>query len=180
MLEIVRRNKVMIIFGILFLLFFLFFGVKWVHYRFTHAITDASFVKSDLVDISPLVTGRVKKLLVDESDKIEKGQLIALLDDIDYQAEVNLRLESLERSKRQVVEAQKNLKKIESALTLTQIQVPQQIKEAENALKEAREVFQRRETDLKRITRDYERITALYEKKVVEKKCVRPAAAAGR
>ncbi|MDY6863297.1 MAG: HlyD family secretion protein [Thermodesulfobacteriota bacterium] len=165
-----KKNSILFISGLIFFLVCSYFGIKWLHYRFTHAITDASFVKSDLVEISPLVSGRIKTLFIDESDHVKEGQLIALLDDVDYQAEVNFRRETLGKAEHQVEEAEKNLKKCEETLKLTQIQVPQQIKEAENALKEAREIFRKAETERERITRDYKRLTSLYKEGAVEKK----------
>ena len=30
-------------------------GARWLHYRFTHSITDNAFVESDLVNVAPLV-----------------------------------------------------------------------------------------------------------------------------
>ncbi|MBW1745640.1 MAG: HlyD family secretion protein [Deltaproteobacteria bacterium] len=175
-----RQKKFYIILGVLLLLFLLPLGIRWTYYRFTHAITDASFVKSDLVDISPLVSGRVKKLFVDESDKVEEGQLIALLDDVDYQAEVNLRKETLKKNKKRVEEAAKNLIKWEEVFKLTQIQVPQEIKEAENALVEAREILCKVKAEQERITGDYDRLTNLYREGAVEKKRLDDVTAAYR
>ena len=66
------------------------FGSIWLYYRFTHAITDDAFVESDLINMTPRVPGHIKELLVDESDVIKKDQLLAMLDPVDYQAQVEL------------------------------------------------------------------------------------------
>ena len=174
------KKKFLIICGIVFLSFCLYFGTKWIHFRFTHAITDACFVKSDLVEISSLVSGRIKTLFVDESDHVKEDQLVALIDDIDYRAEVNLKCETLDKSKKQLEEAKKNLNKCEESLKLTQVQVPQQISEAESALTEAREILNKAETEMERITKDYERLNNLYEEGVVEKKILDDVTAAFR
>ena len=63
---------------------FIWFGT-WLTYRLTHATTDAAFVKADLVDLSPLVYGHIAAIEVDEGDTIKKGDILALLDDRDYQ-----------------------------------------------------------------------------------------------
>ena len=57
----------------------------WLTYRLTHATTNAAFVKADLVDLSPLVYGHIAAIEVDEGDMIKKGDILALLDDRDYQ-----------------------------------------------------------------------------------------------
>jgi membrane fusion protein (multidrug efflux system) len=61
----------------------IWFGT-WLTYRLTHATTNAAFVKADLVDLSPLVTGHVSEIFVDEGHAVKKGDILALLDDRDY------------------------------------------------------------------------------------------------
>ena len=43
------------------------YGIYWLSYRFTHAITNDAFVESDLINMTPRVPGHIKELLVDES-----------------------------------------------------------------------------------------------------------------
>jgi membrane fusion protein, multidrug efflux system len=58
---------------------------KWIVYRIRNVTTDAAFVKADIVDLSPLVPGHLKVILVDEGIAVQAGQILAALDDRDYQ-----------------------------------------------------------------------------------------------
>jgi membrane fusion protein (multidrug efflux system) len=80
-----RSHKFAVIcLGVVVLVTLIWFG-KWLTYRLTHATTNAVFVKADLVDLSPLVPGHVSAMQVDEGDAVKKGDVLAVLDDRDYQ-----------------------------------------------------------------------------------------------
>jgi membrane fusion protein (multidrug efflux system) len=66
------------------------FGIRWLHYYFTHASTDDARVKGDLIAVSPTVQGKIHFLPIQEGDRVAKGQLIAQLREEDYQAQVDL------------------------------------------------------------------------------------------
>ena len=63
----------------------LFWTGKWLVYRITHVTTNAAFVKADIIDLAPLVSGHVKVLFVDEGINVQAGQILGALDDRDYQ-----------------------------------------------------------------------------------------------
>lgn len=67
-----------------------FYGIRWLHYYFTHASTDDARVKGNLIAVSPTVQGKIRLLPVQEGDHVEKGQLIAQLREEDYQARVDV------------------------------------------------------------------------------------------
>ena len=66
------------------------FGIGWLHYYFTHATTNDARVKGDLIAVSPSVQGKIGLLPIQEGDRVEKGQLIAQLQEEDYQAQVDV------------------------------------------------------------------------------------------
>ena len=67
-----------------------FYGIRWLHYYFTHASTDDARVKGNLISVSPTVQGKIRLLPVQEGNRVEKGQLIAQLREEDYQAQVDV------------------------------------------------------------------------------------------
>ena len=67
-----------------------FYGIRWLHYYFTHASTDDARVKGNLISVSPMVQGKIRLLPVQEGNHVEKGQLIAQLREEDYQARVDV------------------------------------------------------------------------------------------
>ncbi len=174
------------IFSIVILFMLVWFG-KWALYRLSHATTNDAFVDSDMVNISPLVAGHIKEILVKEGQKVKKGQLLALIDDRDYMAMVKVNAanlkhaqEALERAKitsvrvtgevtqgikiakQNVILAQKAVSQAENALEFTKVSVEEGIKAATDALKAAR-------ANLTLVKKDYDRFKRLYERGSLEK-----------
>jgi len=145
---------------ILLLLIVIPLGVRWIHYRLSHAVTDNAFVESDLSNISPLVSGHLKEIVVDESDSVKKGQLLALLDEKDYLAQVELKRSMLAKVKRDV-------SALETTLERMRREVEQGILLSRQAILEAKEALARVEADGKRIEGDYLRFKDLLERQAV-------------
>ena len=51
------------------------------HYGQNHESTDDAYVAGNLINVSPIISGTLSKLLVDEGDKIMKNAVIARLED---------------------------------------------------------------------------------------------------
>src|SRR5205085_3505376 len=67
------------------------FLTGWIEYRGTHSITDDAFVESHIVIIAPeLVSGRIVRLLVEENDRVEQGQVLAEVGPVPYGDKVDL------------------------------------------------------------------------------------------
>ena len=63
-------------------------GVRYWLWTRGHASTDDAYVTSDVVQISPQVSGTVERVLVEDNELVKKGQLLVTLDDSTYQATV--------------------------------------------------------------------------------------------
>jgi membrane fusion protein (multidrug efflux system) len=93
----------------------------WSFYRFTHSITEDAFVEAHIVNVAPQsVAGHLVRFLVDENDRVEQGQVIAEIDPITYQDQVDVA-----RSKVDVAEAE--LRRQEADLARLRLEVPIQI-----------------------------------------------------
>ena len=55
-------------------------GVKYWNYSQNHVSTDDAYVSGDLINVSPIISGTLAKLTVDEGDTVKAGQVIAVLD----------------------------------------------------------------------------------------------------
>lgn len=78
--------------------------VKWVHYRLTHAITNAVFIESDTFTkvAYKRVAGRIEELFKEEGEFVKKGEALAKIDDRDYRirlGELKNRIESLRKER---------------------------------------------------------------------------------
>ena len=63
--------------------------IRWWHGRAALSITDDAFVEAHIVNVAPeVVSGRIVRLLVDEDDRVERGQVLAEIDPIPYRDKV--------------------------------------------------------------------------------------------
>jgi membrane fusion protein (multidrug efflux system) len=61
-----------------------------------HVSTENAYVTADVIPIAPEVAGRVKRVLVEENQRVTVGQLLAVLDDASCQAAVAQRKADLQ------------------------------------------------------------------------------------
>jgi len=138
------------------------YGMHWLYYRFTHAITDDAFVESDLINMTPRVPGHIKELLVDESYVIKKDQLLAMLDPVDYQAQV-------EMSQAKAEKALKNAETLKITLERTTQVVGRETNIAQSGIAKAEDDLKKALANFDRVERDFKRVENLYETKSVAK-----------
>ncbi len=157
-----RRRVVLVVAGFAFL-FGMWHFVGWLYYRYTHAVTEDAFVKADIVNVAPLVPGHIKRILVDESQRVKKGQLLFEIDPKDYVARVRVARAQVEYAKSRLRVLKKRLAQVEDAYRLTEELVRHQIDAARHDLAQARAQFER-------VKRDYRRFSRLYKKRVIGKR----------
>jgi membrane fusion protein (multidrug efflux system) len=55
-------------------------GISFYNYSQNHVTTDDAYVTGDLVNISPVISGTLSQLTVEEGDAVKAGEVIAVLD----------------------------------------------------------------------------------------------------
>src|SRR5947199_3801969 len=66
-------------------------ALGWLAYRRSHSITDDAFVEAHIVNVAPeLVSGRLVRVLVEENDRVERGQVLAEIDPTPHRDKVRL------------------------------------------------------------------------------------------
>ncbi len=66
-------------------------AMSWVGYRRAHSITDDAFVEAHIVNVAPqMVSGRIVRFLVEENDRVGRGQVLAEIDPTPYRDKVNV------------------------------------------------------------------------------------------
>ena len=97
------------------------FGVHWWQYASTHESTDDAYVTADIHPVSSRVNGTVTKVLVNDNQYVQAGQLVVALDPRDYQVQVLQAKASLESAQRQASAALSQIEQAsETALGNTQ------------------------------------------------------------
>lgn len=124
--------------------FYYFTQTKAIHSNLIHLSGNIEVTE---VDISFKIAGRVEQRLVDEGDRVQQGQLIAILDSIDLEHEVALR-----EAERQA--AQANLAELQAGY------LPEEINQSRERVLQA-------EADLKRLEADFKRQKRLFEQEVI-------------
>ncbi|WP_457627497.1 HlyD family secretion protein, partial [Persephonella sp.] len=130
-------------------------------------IAGVGRIDGDLIALNTKYPARVKKIFVDEGDRLKKGQIVAQL----YSREFEAQLESIKaeiKSKKQLLEGKKvELEILKQTLpedvkkALAQLEASRSgLKELENSIKTVEEVVAQDE-------RDYKRFKSLYEKNLI-------------
>jgi membrane fusion protein (multidrug efflux system) len=79
-----------IIAGTVFTLVFgVLFGTRYWGWAGSHQSTDDAFTTSDIVQITPQVSGNIQSVLVNDNEHVQAGQLLVALDDESFRADVN-------------------------------------------------------------------------------------------
>ena len=118
----------------------IYFGVQWLIFRWHYVSSDDAQVKGNLINLSAKVQGRIVRLLVEEGNSVQAGQVLVEIEKKDYvaaqaQADANLEM------------AKHELSKAITQLSLTQVQVFRGIETAQASLREAQEEVRFAEDD---------------------------------
>jgi membrane fusion protein (multidrug efflux system) len=157
-----RKRKQRWLFAILGIGFLIgsFYGIRWLHYYFTHAITDDATVEGDLISVSSTVPGKIRLLPIREGEHLKKGQLIAQLREEDYQAKVDVAAGVVQSIIASLNEAMADEILVKEK-TATDVQRAEAVLYASQArLKEA-------EANMQLATLDFNRVVKLYKSKTV-------------
>src|SRR4030066_1262492 len=118
----------------------IYFGLQWLIFRWHFVSTDDAQVKGNLINLSAKVPGRIVKLLAEEGDLVQSGQVLVELEKKDYTAAQAQALAALEAAKQEWARAI-------TQLSLTRERVVQGIGTAQASLREAAEGLQFAEDD---------------------------------
>jgi membrane fusion protein (multidrug efflux system) len=106
----------------------IFLVYYWWSERLTQSITEDAFVEAHIVNVAPqTVSGHLVRFLVEENDRVEKGQVLAEIDPVPYRDQVNI-------AKSKVETARAELRRQEAALARLRLEVPIQIEIARRNL----------------------------------------------
>jgi membrane fusion protein, multidrug efflux system len=80
-----RRTVVVGALGVLALAAALWFGIPWIRFAFSTVSTDDAFVNGHATFVAPRVHGQVSRVLVDDNNRVKKGDLLVQLDKEPFQ-----------------------------------------------------------------------------------------------
>src|ERR1700761_5782892 len=86
-----KRQLVVGALGVVVLAGLLVFGIPWIKEVFSTVSTDDAYVNGHVTFVAPRVAGQVLRVLVDDNNRVRKGDLLAALDKEPYQVAVSER-----------------------------------------------------------------------------------------
>lgn len=119
-----RRRHVRLLIVAAIVIVALVVAIPWGAYRFTHSISSDAFIETHLVNIAPQVGGAVVEVFVQEQDLVKQGDLLARIDPLSYEREVQL-------ARSRLIVAEATLAKSRVDLRLLTDEVPKQVIVAE-------------------------------------------------
>jgi len=135
-----RRRIVFLVLLMIFLGLGGYFGGRWLIFRWNYVSTDDAQVKGNLINLSAKVPGRIVRLLAEEGDSIQAGQVLIEIEKRDYEAAQAQSHANLEMTKHE-------LSKAITQLSLTKERLFQGIETAQASLRESQEGLKFTEDD---------------------------------
>ncbi|HTB45304.1 MAG TPA: HlyD family secretion protein [Acetobacteraceae bacterium] len=85
-----RKRKLLAgVLGVAVLTVFLVFGIPWVEAMLNTVSTDDAYVNGHVTFVAPRVAGQISRVLVDDNNRVRKGDLLAELDKEPYRVVVS-------------------------------------------------------------------------------------------
>ncbi len=85
------------------------YGLSYYNYAQNHASTDDAYITGNLVNVSPIISGTLNSLTVDEGDPVKKGQLIGRIEDSGQRASLAQAQAAYQSALSQLPQAEQNL-----------------------------------------------------------------------
>ncbi len=163
-------KKVGVVVIVFLLTLFGFLSYKWVKHRIEYAVTDAVFVKADIMsNVAFEISGRVVEVYKDMGDKVKKGEVLARVEPEDYRLNLEnlqIRLSSLLAQKESLeLQLKRSKGQIELGVSISGDTL-KELKAKEDALTKQ---IQELEVQLQQTERDRQRMENLFKEGLIPK-----------
>ena len=105
-----KRRRVLIVAAIVVGILLLVFGVPRVIRAFNTVSTDDAYVNGYVTFVAPRVSGQVARVLVDNNNRVKKGDVLVELDPEPYQVQVAIKNAALDAAQANLVVADANVR----------------------------------------------------------------------
>src|SRR5262249_52590333 len=93
----------------------IFLAYPWWSYRQTHSITEDAFVEAHIINVAPqTVSGHIVRFLVEENDRVKKGDILVQLDKEPYEVQVALKRAAVEVAEGNLAAAEAQVRGLEA------------------------------------------------------------------
>lgn len=157
------RRIVWIVCGVIVLLG-LIAAVPWVIRLLNTTSTDDAYVNGHVTFVAPRVPGQVTRVLVDDNNRVHKGDLLLQLDKEPYQVQVNIARSAVDAAQSDVVTAMAQIRAVEGQVRSARFSLEHAIEDVDNQIALLRSkvaTLESRKASLDKARADYERAAPL-------------------
>src|SRR5690349_17012185 len=156
-----RKRRLLIgVIGVLVLAVVAAFGVPYVRRTLNTVSTDDAYVNGHVTFVAPRVGGQVARVLVDDNNRVHKGDLLVQLDKEPYAVQLNIAQASVDAAQSDLVAAQADIRAAAGKARAARYGLEHAVEDVENevALLHARvATLQSQQAILARAKADYDR-----------------------
>jgi membrane fusion protein (multidrug efflux system) len=123
-----------LIIGVLVLIILLIVGVPWVLKAFSTVSTDDAYVNGHVTFLAPRVSGQVARVLVDDNNRVHRGDILVQLDREPLQTQVNIAQAAVTAAESDLVAAQAQVASVEGQTRSLRFNLEHSIEDVDNQL----------------------------------------------
>ncbi len=99
-----------------------YYGLRFWRYYVTHVTTDDAYVRANIAQITPRISGTVTEVPVEDNWRVKKGQLLVLMDPRDYEVRLAQAMANLEKARQTVGELTESAKAAQARVAVAKAQ----------------------------------------------------------
>jgi membrane fusion protein (multidrug efflux system) len=153
-------------------LFVLIEGIPWVATALRTVSTDDAYVNGHVTLVAPRVPGQVTRVLVDDNNRVRKGDLLVQLDKEPYQVQVDIAQTAVSTAEADLAAARAQVRGIEGLARSQRFALTRAVEDLDNRVAELRArvaTVQSAKATLARARTDYERDQRLIQSGAVSR-----------
>jgi membrane fusion protein, multidrug efflux system len=129
-----KRRRVLIVAAIVVGILLLVFGIPRVIRAFNTVSTDDAYVNGYVTFVAPRVSGQVARVLVDNNNRVKKGDVLVELDPEPYQVQVAIKKAALDAAQANLVVADANVRGLIGQTRSNRFKLSRAIEDVDNQI----------------------------------------------
>ena len=110
------------------------FGIPWIRFVLSTVSTDDAFVNGHVTFVAPRVHGQVSRVLVDDNNRVHKGDLLVELDKEPFRDAVAVKKAAVDTAEADLQAARATVRGIEAQARSRRWQLQQAVENVENQI----------------------------------------------
>ena len=129
-----RRKFLMGLLGVLVLVLASVFGIPWIRSALSTVSTDDAYVNGHVTFVAPRVRGQVSRVLVDDNNRVHKGDLLVELDNEPFRDAVAVKKAAVDTAQADLQAARATARGIEAQAWSRRWQLQEAVENVENQI----------------------------------------------